>query len=111
MTPYHRAENTGDWPEEYDMLVGPDGFACLLTEPEDRTWWRDGKTVVERLNEQYAEIERLRKQREDEIDEFNAGWDAARNGEPIDNDPGPPEDHWRNGWCAFHGDSVCRENG
>ena len=49
-----------DWSETYDMLVGPDGFECLLTELEDRTWSRDGKSAIRRLNEQHAEIERLR---------------------------------------------------
>jgi len=38
------------WAEEYDMLRGPDGFECLLTEPEDRTWHRDGEAVIEELN-------------------------------------------------------------
>ena len=64
---------------------------------------------AERLNEQHEEIERRRQQREDEIEEFNAGREAARNGEPIDNDPSPPEDHWRIGWCAFHGDRQVKE--
>lgn len=49
-----------DWCDYYDMLKGPDGFECLLTEPEDRCWSRDGKGVVKRLNEQAAEIARLR---------------------------------------------------
>ena len=49
-----------DWDENYHMLQGPDGFECLLTEPEDRKWYRDGRPVVERLNEQHKEIERLR---------------------------------------------------
>ena len=49
-----------DWSKTYDMLVGPDGFECLLTELEDRTWSRDGKSAIRRLNEQHAEIERLR---------------------------------------------------
>ena len=56
---YYRAED-GDWCEYYDMLKGPDDFECLLTEPEDRTWLRDGRDVVTRLNEQHDEIVRLR---------------------------------------------------
>lgn len=33
----------------YSVLKGPDGFECWLTEPEDRSWSRDGSKVVERL--------------------------------------------------------------
>lgn len=39
-----------DWAEEYSMLRGPDGFECLLTEPEDRSWYRDGSAVIVELN-------------------------------------------------------------
>jgi len=39
-------------------LVGPNGFACYLGEPEDRTWTRDGALVVEELNRLYSEIKR-----------------------------------------------------
>ena len=46
--------------ENYDVLVGPDDFECILGEPEDRTWGRDGKRSVARLNAQHVEIERLR---------------------------------------------------
>ncbi len=49
------------WAEEYDMLHGPNGFECLLTEPEDRTWCRDGNEVIEELNRLQAEVERLHK--------------------------------------------------
>ena len=35
---------------DYDLLLGPDGFRCLLGEPEDRTWSRDAAAVVDRLN-------------------------------------------------------------
>jgi hypothetical protein len=27
--------------EEYDLLIGPNGFECFLGEPEDRSWDRD----------------------------------------------------------------------
>jgi len=30
--------------EAYSLLVGPRGFKCLLTEPEDRNWHRDAMT-------------------------------------------------------------------
>lgn len=58
---YYRAED-GDWCEYYDMLKGPDDFECLLTEPEDRNWWRDGREVVTRLNEQHDQIQSLTQQ-------------------------------------------------
>ncbi len=56
--PYEKGAKI-EWCETYDMLRGPNGFECLLTEPEDRTWWRDGSAVVEELNRQHALIERL----------------------------------------------------
>ncbi len=40
--------------EDYDLLLGPDGFECLLTEPEDRRWSRDGKGVISELNRLHA---------------------------------------------------------
>lgn len=52
----YRVDNSDTGDETYDTLVGPDGFACTLTEPEDRIWCRDGKEVVDRLNEQAATI-------------------------------------------------------
>ena len=61
LDPYAKPRPVIEWDETYDMLRGPDGFECLLTEPEDRTWFRDGRNVVAKLNEQHAEIERLRK--------------------------------------------------
>lgn len=45
--------------ESYDLLVGPDDWECLLTEPEDRRWSRDLRPVIQKLNEQRAEINRL----------------------------------------------------
>ena len=36
--------------EDYDLLIGPDGFQCALTEPEDRTFSRDLKPIVIELN-------------------------------------------------------------
>jgi len=46
---------------EYYMpiLKGPDDFACMLGEPEDSSWARDGSEAVDRLNEQHAVIETL----------------------------------------------------
>lgn len=53
----------GNFPRDecYDTLVGPDGFECCLTEPEDRNWHRDGKVVVAELNRQRAEIYQLKR--------------------------------------------------
>ena len=55
---YH-TEHHDDLCEEYSMLVGPDDFECILTEPEDRCWYRDLNVVIVRLNEQYDRIEQL----------------------------------------------------
>ena len=41
---------------EYDQLIGPHGFECTLTEPEDRTWYRDLSEVVDELNKMYGII-------------------------------------------------------
>ena len=60
--PYYRAEpgeGEDTWCDLYDMLKGPNGFECLLTEPEDRTWYRDGSVVIDELNRLYVENERL----------------------------------------------------
>lgn len=48
-----------DWCEDYEMLVGPDGFTCYLTEPEDRCWYRDLSGVIDKLNTQHNRIEEL----------------------------------------------------
>jgi hypothetical protein len=55
--PYYRAEHdeNADWCDDYDMLKGPNGFECCLTEPEDRTWYRDGSRVIGELNKLFAE--------------------------------------------------------
>lgn len=39
-----------DHDDDYELLVGPRGFSCLLTEPEDRRWCRDLKPVIAELN-------------------------------------------------------------
>lgn len=65
LDPYATPRPVIEWDPTYDMLRGPDGFECLLTEPEDRTWWRDGKDVVVKLNEQHTEIERLQQAHDD----------------------------------------------
>ena len=57
--PYHIDENA-ECDATYSQLVGPGGFECLLGEPEDSNWRRDGSDAVARLNEQHAAIERLR---------------------------------------------------
>jgi hypothetical protein len=37
--------------EEYSCLAGPADFRCVLGEPEDCTWYRDGGEAWDRLNE------------------------------------------------------------
>lgn len=44
-------EEEKDCAYEYDVAVGPAGFECMLTEPEDRTFYRDARTCLIRLNE------------------------------------------------------------
>jgi hypothetical protein len=46
--------------EEYDVLLGPEGFVCVLGEAEDRFWFRDASPVIDALNEQHAENAKLR---------------------------------------------------
>lgn len=53
---------------------------------------------------QRVEIERLRTDYNAEVDEFNAGYDACKAGELVENEPGDmPHDMWRPGyaWAAF----------
>lgn len=52
MKPYHTAtiNESAYIDETYSLLLGPCSFECFLGEPEDRTWKRDGKDVVKRLN-------------------------------------------------------------
>ena len=61
MKDYYRAEwKPGcGWAEKYEMLCGPEGFECLLTEPEDRSWYRDGKVVITELNRLQADKAKL----------------------------------------------------
>ena len=43
--------NYADCAEEYlPALIGPDGFVCVLTEPEDRNFNRDANDLVVELN-------------------------------------------------------------
>lgn len=50
-----------DW-KPGGLLIGPGGFECILGEPEDCSWYRDGLEVVERLNLQRKEIQRLKRE-------------------------------------------------
>lgn len=45
---------------DYSVLVGPGDWDCVLTEPEDRNWGRDGRAVVALLNAQHEELCKLR---------------------------------------------------
>lgn len=51
---YYCVDDSIDRPDNYSGLVGPDGFECVLTEPEDRIWSRDLEPVVNELNKLYA---------------------------------------------------------
>jgi hypothetical protein len=60
------AYTVNDTPADYGdddrfacRLTGPDGFECVLGEPEDRTWSRDGRDAVVRLNAQHKRIAAL----------------------------------------------------
>ena len=46
----------------YDVLKGPGDFECWLTEPEDRSFWRDLSPVVERLESLEQSNTQLREQ-------------------------------------------------
>lgn len=51
-----------DVDKTYSVLIGPNGFECYLSEPEDRNWDRDGKKVVDELNRLLGEITNLKSQ-------------------------------------------------
>jgi len=55
-------EKRGICCEEYDLLIGPDGFECFLGEREDRYWHRDAAPVVDLLNKLQTEVNQLRKE-------------------------------------------------
>ena len=58
--PYYIAYEDDNYCDSYSILKGPDGWICMLGEPEDSNWYRDGSAAVDRLNEQHAEIVELR---------------------------------------------------
>jgi len=47
-----------DIAEEYEALLGPNGFKCVITEPEDRNFGRDLAPIVKKLNTLNSEIKR-----------------------------------------------------
>lgn len=47
-----------EYSEDYDILIGPDGFECFLGEPEDRRWNRDAAAVVDELNRLHEALQR-----------------------------------------------------
>jgi hypothetical protein len=47
--------------EEYELLIGPDGFECVLTDPEDRNFYRDGVPIITELNRLYALVSRYKR--------------------------------------------------
>ncbi len=56
--PYRIAtdEEAEGYSDNYHVLMGPNGVLAVLGENEDRSWWRDGKPVVEELNRLAAEL-------------------------------------------------------
>jgi len=46
-----------DYSEDCDLLIGPNGFECMLGELEDRTWYRDGVAAVNKLNELHEQVQ------------------------------------------------------
>ena len=101
-------DENNDWDETYDMLRGPDGFECLLTEPEDRSWHRDGRIVVQRLNEQRAEIERLRAEREQlqHLRDAAVAWVRAIKAGWVS----PDSQTWKEAWDRWNleNEAVCK---
>ena len=59
---YYAEIDEGDWDELYAMLGEGGEPWVLLTEPEDRVWYRDLAPVVARLNEQHARIATLERE-------------------------------------------------
>ena len=56
---YYVDRNDDSICEYYQILKGPDGFECMLTEPEDRSFTRDLAPVVSELNRADARIQEL----------------------------------------------------
>lgn len=56
----------------YSVLKGPDGFACWLTEPEDRSWHRDGADVVKRLEQLEAQLAQAKRQLAEVTQQYTA---------------------------------------
>jgi hypothetical protein len=57
--PYKVEDEPSIW-EVGRSLIGPDGFSCYLGEPEDRTWFRDGRDAVDELNRLASRVEQLK---------------------------------------------------
>jgi len=59
-----------------------------------------------------AERDRLKREYDEEVEEFNAGFDAARSGKPITDEPNESDyDVWRNGYMAGAYDRLEEEVG
>lgn len=48
--------------EDYELLIGPNGFECALTEPEDRTFERDLGPIIAELNRLWLLVTNLEKE-------------------------------------------------
>lgn len=61
MSAYYIEEDEDNPYNDYagKVLLGPNDFMCVLGEPEDCSWYRDGGAAVVELNRLYERIEEL----------------------------------------------------
>ncbi len=52
----------------YEVVTGPNGFECCVGEPEDRTFKRDLRKLLDELNRQDARIAKLEAAVEDDAE-------------------------------------------
>ncbi len=69
---YYVVRGEEGYSEEYEVLRGPDGFECLVGEPEDRTFYRD-------LDGMVIELNRL----QDQLKERREGLEWIPTGKPV----------------------------
>lgn len=57
---YYIDKDDPNFSEDYSILKGPNDFCCMLGEPEDSNWYRDGSGAVIELNRLKAENTKLK---------------------------------------------------
>ena len=63
----------------YHRLAGPSNFEAILTEPEDRNWYRDGSPVVEELNRLYRVMEAVKSLTVEDVGRImHASWSKTK---------------------------------